>query len=75
MIKVKQAWYLNQLPSHIVAELPDARLVIFRLSPFSRVSEDELKPYRGYHPSRCAAWPVPDYALKHYGMVAESLQK
>jgi hypothetical protein len=55
MIKVKQAWYLKQLPSHIVAELPDARLVIFRLSPFSRISEAELKPYRGYHPSKCAA--------------------
>jgi len=68
MIKIKQAWYLRQLPSHIVAELPDARLVMFRLSPFSRISEAELKPYRGHHPSKCAAWVVPDYALKHYGL-------
>jgi len=68
MIKIKQAWYMKQLPCHIVAELPDERLVMFRLSPFSRIFEAELKPYRGYHPSKCAAWVVPDYALKHYGL-------
>jgi hypothetical protein len=66
-MKIKQAWYLKQVPTHIVAELTDGRLVMFRLTPFRKVGEDELVPYQGYHPSKCASWVVPQYVLKHYG--------
>ena len=68
MIKIKQAWYMRQLPCHIVAELPDARLVMFRLTPFRQVEEAEFRPYMGHHPSKCTSSVVPGYVLKHYGL-------
>ena len=73
MIKIKQAWYVKQLPQHVVAELLDARLVMFRLTPFRKVEEAEFKPYMGPHPSKCTSSVVPDYVLKHYGLEAEPL--
>ena len=73
MIKIKQAWYVKQLPQHVVAELLDARLVMFRLTPFRKVEEAEFKPYMGPHPSKCTSSVVPGYVLKHYGLVAEPL--
>jgi hypothetical protein len=68
MIKIKQAWYVKQLPQHVVAELLDARLVMFRLTPFRKVEEAEFKPYMGPHPSKCTSSVVPGYVLKHYGL-------
>lgn len=73
MIKIKQAWYVKQLPQHVVAELLDARLVMFRLTPFRKVEEAEFKPYMGPHPSKCTSSVVPGYVLKHYGLEAEPL--
>jgi len=73
MIKIKQAWYVKQLPQHVVAELLDARLVMFRLTPFRKVGEAEFIPYLGHHPSKCTSSVVPGYVLKHYGLVAEPL--
>lgn len=71
MIKIKRAWYVKQLPQHVVAELLDARLVMFNLTPFRKVSEAELTPYLGHHPSKCTSSVVPGYVLKHYGLEAE----
>jgi hypothetical protein len=73
MIKIKQAWYVKQLPQHVVAELLDARLVMFRLTPFRKVGEAEFIPYLGHHPSKCTSSVVPGYVLKHYGLEAEPL--
>ncbi len=69
-MKIKKAWYVPQLPTYIVAELPDSELVMFRLTPFRSVTKEECIPYLGHHPYKTSGYPVPHYVLKHYGLEA-----
>jgi len=71
MITIKKAWYVNQLPTHIVAELETDRLVMFMMTPFRKIKSDEMLPYKGHHPDKCTSYPVPNYVLRHYGLIAQ----
>ncbi len=65
---VRGAWYLKGLPNHVVAELEDGRLVMFRLGPFRDVFEAECKPYHGRDPQKYGLTLISE-AWKFYGLI------
>lgn len=68
LTKVNGAWYVNQLPNHLVIELPDGRLVMAQMSPFRHLAEKDFTDYNGHHPRRCKGQPLPDYLYRFYGL-------
>lgn len=67
-MKVKSAWHINQLPSHIVLELENGSLKIIRQTPFRQVSEKDLLQYKGHHPAKCNGSMLNPYLMRHYGL-------
>lgn len=68
MLKINGAWYINQLPEHIVLELPDNTLAMVRVSPFRHLTEQDFGQYKGHHPRKCKGQPLPDYLYRFYGL-------
>lgn len=74
-MKIKGAWYLPQLPNHIVVELPNTdpsnsvgELKMFFQGVFCEITPEQLGEYKGYPPANFAtSLPVADYILKQYG--------
>jgi len=65
---INGAWYVDQFPTMIVAEKIDGTLGMFYLTPFRKVRDEELKPYKGYHPRKMKGSPLPDYLYRFYGL-------
>ena len=65
---VNNAWYVKQLPNEIVLELVDGRMVFAHMTPFRELSDSELHEYKGYHPRKCSAEPIPGYLYRFYGL-------
>lgn len=70
-MRVVNAWYVNQMPNHIVIETPEGELLFFRQTPFRKISKVDLQPYKGHHPAMCAGSLVNPYLLRFYGMEAD----
>lgn len=65
---VNNAWYVKQLPNEIVLELVDGRMVFAHMTPFRELKDSELHEYKGYHPRKCSAEPIPGYLYRFYGL-------
>lgn len=65
---INGAWYVDELPTEIVAELQDGTLKHFNLTPFRHITETDLKSYKGYHPRKMKGQPLPDYLYRFYGL-------
>jgi len=65
---INGAWYIDSLPTAIVAEMPEGKLFYFNLTPFRKISDVDLKPYNGYHPRKMKGNPLPDYLYRFYGL-------
>lgn len=57
-MKIVNAWYPRQMPTQIIVEMPDGYLGITHLTPARIVTREELQPYTGYAPDKCAD-PIP----------------
>jgi hypothetical protein len=68
LYKVNGAWYINQLPDHLVIELVDGSLKMALMTKFKPLAKDDLKPYNGHHPRKCKGQPLPDYLYRFYGL-------
>lgn len=68
MLTINGAWYINQLPQHIVLELEDGSLTKVALSPFRELTDQDFSDYKGYHPRKCKGQPLPDYLYRFYGL-------
>jgi len=68
LLTVNGAWYLEAYPSVIVAEKADGTLSMFHVTPFRRITEADMKPYKAYHPRKCKGQPLPEYLYKFYGL-------
>ena len=51
MLKVKKAWFLKNLPMSVVIELESGELKQFN-KLLANVTEEDLKPYKTYHPDK-----------------------
>jgi len=67
MLKVNGAWYLNNLPYHMVIELENGDLRLAAITPMEPI-ENKLSEYNGYHPRKCSGVSVPSYLYRFYGM-------
>ncbi len=67
-MKVRQVWYLNALPNHIVAETAEGRRVMFPDTPIRPVQPDDLIDYCGHDPRKCASYPMLQEILRFYGL-------
>ncbi len=67
-MKINGAWYVAELPTEIVVEMSDGKLFHFNLTPFRKISDADLKPYKGYHPRKMKGQPLPDYLYRFYGL-------
>ncbi|WP_319403191.1 plasmid mobilization protein [uncultured Anaeromusa sp.] len=65
---VNNAWHVKQLPNEIVLELVDGRMVFAPMTPFRELNDSELHEYKGYHPRKCSAEPIPGYLYRFYGL-------
>ena len=65
---INGAWYIDSLPTAIVVEMFDGELFHFNLTPFRKISDSDLKPYKGYHPRKMKGQPLPDYLYRFYGL-------
>lgn len=65
---VNGAWYTNNYPNLIITELADNSLKMFYLTPFRKIGETDLKPYKGYHPRKMKGSPLPEYLYRFYGL-------
>lgn len=65
---INGAWHINALPDEIVAEFENGELRHFFLNPFRKITDTDLKPYKGYHPRKCKGQPLPDYLYPFYGL-------
>lgn len=65
---INGAWYVDELPTEIVVELESGDLKHCALSPFRKLSEADLKPYKGYHPRKMKGQPLPTYLYQFYGL-------
>lgn len=68
MLRINNAWYINNLPTMLVVEMPDGDLKMFDMQRFREITEDELKPYKGHHPRRMKGSPLPEYLYRFYGL-------
>lgn len=67
-LTVSGAWYVDDLPGAIVAELTDGSLASFAISPFRALTVDALTPYDGKHPRKLRGVPVPATLYPYYGL-------
>lgn len=51
MLKVKKAWLLKNLPMSVVVELENGEMKHFN-KLLGNVTEEDLKPYKSYHPEK-----------------------
>jgi len=65
---INGAWYLDALPQNIIIERVDGSLAMFYLTPLRGIREQDLKPYKGYHPRKSKGQPLPDYLFRFYGL-------
>ncbi|MCL6479874.1 MAG: hypothetical protein K6T65_16000 [Peptococcaceae bacterium] len=65
---INGAWYLEALPQNIIIERVDGSLAMFYLTPFRGIQENDLMPYKGYHPRKYKGRPLPDYLYRFYGL-------
>lgn len=65
---VSGAWYINDLPGGIVAELPNGKLISFAISPFRAITEAPADVYTGQHPRKIKGQPLPAYLYQFYGL-------
>ena len=68
MFKINGAWYVNNLPTHLVLELENGTLAMVNMTPFRELSEKDLGQYKGHHPRKCKGQPLPDYLYRFYGL-------
>lgn len=68
MLKINGAWYINQLPNHLVIELEDNNLIMVLMTPFRQLSKVDFNDYKGHHPRKCKGQPLPDYLYRFYGL-------
>lgn len=66
-MKIKNLWNVKAFPHHYVMEKEDGELCMFYITPFRKIEEKDLTPYKGHHPSLMAGGVVPDYLLNPYG--------
>jgi hypothetical protein len=70
-MKINGVWYLDSMPNHAVVELEDGKLFKFFISPFRKITKEELSKgecvYNGYHPNKCSSQCLPSYLYKFYG--------
>jgi len=69
---VNGAWYLDAYPTAIITEMADNTLRMFHLTPFRKITEKDLRPYKAYHPRKCKGSPLPDYLYRYYGLERSS---
>lgn len=67
-LTINGAWYVDNYPSLIIAEMVDNSLMMFHLTPFRKIRQTDLRPYKGYHPRKCKGSPLPDYLYRFYGL-------
>jgi hypothetical protein len=65
---VNGVWNVQSLPLHYIVELADSSLAMFHISPFRKIVDKDLQPYRGYHPRKSKGNPMPEYLYKFYGL-------
>ena len=66
MYTINGAWYINNLPEHIVCEMSDGALKMFSMTPLSPVQS--MTDYKGHHPRKMKGSPLPDYLYRFYGL-------
>jgi hypothetical protein len=67
-LMINGAWYIEQLPQHIIMERTDGTLGMFRMTPFRVLTPKDITDYKGYHPRKCKGQPLPEYLYRHYGL-------
>lgn len=65
---VNGAWYTDNYPNLIITELADNSLKMFYLTPFRKIGESDLRPYKGHHPRKMKGHPLPEYLYRFYGL-------
>lgn len=68
LFMVNRVWYLDTLPTMLVAEKTDGTLAMFDMQMFRKITGRDLRPYKGHHPRRCKGQPLPDYLYRFYGL-------
>lgn len=68
MLTINGAWYVDQLPTMLVAEMDDGTLKMFHLTPFREIKAPDLLAYTGHHPRKMKGNPLPGYLYRHYGL-------
>ncbi|NDL68001.1 plasmid mobilization protein [Anaerotalea alkaliphila] len=66
LMTINGAWNLDQIPTQYIVERVDGTLAMFSVTPFRRITEADLKPYKGYHPRMAKGSPMPEYLYKFY---------
>lgn len=67
-LQINGAWYIDNLPNHLVIELKNGNLVMVRMAPFRAITENDFMQYKGYHPRKMKGQPLPDYLYRFYGL-------
>ena len=67
-MKIKNLWSIKAFPLHYILEKENGELHMFYSTPFREVTEKDLTPYKGYHPSLIPGGVAPDYMLNPYGL-------
>jgi hypothetical protein len=69
---INGAWYLDALPGCVIVECENGQLGRFALTPFRKISENDILQYKGYHPRHCKGQPLPEYLYSQYGLAKSS---
>lgn len=67
-LTINGAWNLKAYPTLIITEMVDNSLKMFNIMPFRKITERDLRSYKGYHPRKCKGNPLPDYLYRFYGL-------
>lgn len=74
-MKIINVWNIKRLPDDYVVELEDGSRAQFHIAPLRKITEQDLKPYRGDDPRKCAGQPMPLYLYKFYDLEVSSAAK
>lgn len=67
-ITVSGAWYVEDLPDKIIAEVGDGKLISFQIDPYRKIKKDDISDYAGPHPRRQHGVPMPAVLYPYYGL-------
>ena len=67
-MRIKNAWNIPQLPNSYIIETESGELKMFLAVPSRRITEKDLRPYKGHHPSVCSGTPLIKGMCMFYGL-------